>query len=159
VSALGHKDIGGLDVAVYDAFAVGGVQSIGDFNCEGKQRLIVQDISDYLVFQGRAIEKLHGNEPSPFLFSNVMNRADIGMIERGGCLSFALKTRHCLGITAQLHREEFKGDKAKEARVLGFVDHTHPAATESLDDSVMGKSLADHWCLILGVWLRRSQRR
>ncbi|MGA9543295.1 MAG: hypothetical protein WBQ85_06990, partial [Candidatus Sulfotelmatobacter sp.] len=36
---------------------------------------------------------------------------------------------------------------------LGFVDHTHPAAAQLLDDVVMRDGLAKHWGEILGPGL------
>ena len=42
-------------------------------------------------------------------------------------------------------------DRAAEFRIFGFVDNTHPAAAQLLDDAVMGNSLADHQdCIPVG---------
>jgi signal transduction histidine kinase len=38
-----------------------------------------------------------------------------------------------------------RSDKAPERGVLGLVDHTHPAATELLDNAVVRNDLADHF--------------
>ena len=40
-----------------------------------------------------------------------------------------------------------------QPRVLGFVDHTHPAAAQLLDDAVVRDGLANHWAEILGPGL------
>ena len=40
--------------------------------------------------------------------------------------------------------QEFQGDEAAKLCVLGFVDHTHAAAAEFLDDAVVRDGLADH---------------
>jgi hypothetical protein len=40
-------------------------------------------------------------------------------------------------------RQEIQRDKATEFRVLGLVHHTHPPASELLDDAVMRDDLAD----------------
>ena len=37
VAALGDENISGLDVTVNDAFGVGGIQSVGDFDANGNQ--------------------------------------------------------------------------------------------------------------------------
>ena len=37
MSALGHEDVGGLDVAVDNAFSVGGVEGIGNFDRQPEQ--------------------------------------------------------------------------------------------------------------------------
>jgi hypothetical protein len=47
--------------------------------------------------------------------------------------------------------QEFESDKATKVSVLGFVNHTHPAAAQPLNDAVMRDRLADelergsHW--------------
>jgi hypothetical protein len=39
MSTLGDEDVRGLDVAVDDAFGVGGVESVGNLDSDGEQRL------------------------------------------------------------------------------------------------------------------------
>ena len=41
-------------------------------------------------------------------------------------------------------RQELERDKAAEPSVLGLVNHTHAAATEFLDDAVVGDGFANH---------------
>jgi hypothetical protein len=48
-----------------------------------------------------------------------------------------------------LVRQKLQGDEAVQLYILGLVDHTHPAATELLDEAVVRDGLADHWALIL----------
>ncbi len=97
------------------------------------------------VLQGRAIEVLHGDEGAAVVLSDVVNGADVGMIERGGGLGFALKTGEGLGIAGHVFGQEFQGDKTMEAGVLGLVNHAHASATEFLDDAVVRDGLVDHW--------------
>ena len=40
--------------------------------------------------------------------------------------------------------DEFKSNEAPELDVLGLVDHTHPAATQLLNDSVVRNGLTNH---------------
>jgi hypothetical protein len=40
--------------------------------------------------------------------------------------------------------QELQGDEALKLGILGLVDHSHPAATEFLDDAVVRDGLADH---------------
>jgi len=46
--------------------------------------------------------------------------------------------------------QEFECYETMKARVLSFIDHTHAAAAEFLDDAVVRNGLADHWAEILG---------
>jgi hypothetical protein len=40
--------------------------------------------------------------------------------------------------------QELKGEEATEFYVLSFVDHSHPAAAQLLDDAVVRNGLANH---------------
>src|ERR1700690_1466020 len=97
------------------------------------------------MLQSHAVQKLHGNERPAVLLANVINRADVGMIQRGCGLRFALKTGQGLRIAGNVFRQEFKCDKTMKPRVLGFVDHAHATAPEFLDNAVVRDGLADHW--------------
>jgi len=60
--------------------------------------------------------------------ANVMNCADIRVIESGGGLGFAAEPTQGLRIFGELLGEEFRGDEAIQARVLCFVYYSHSAA-------------------------------
>ena len=89
VAALGDENIGGLDVAVNDAFGVRGVERVGDFDGESEQVLDIHGPAGDAVLQRHAIEKFHGDEGLAVLLADVVNGADVGMIQRGGGLGFA----------------------------------------------------------------------
>jgi hypothetical protein len=44
------------------------------------------------MLQGRAVQKLHGDERFAVLIVNFVNRANVGMVQGGGGLRFALET-------------------------------------------------------------------
>jgi hypothetical protein len=62
VSALGHKDVRRLDVAVNNAFCVCGVKCIGNLNRERHHDFCVHRLSCNPVLQRQPVEKLHGDE-------------------------------------------------------------------------------------------------
>src|SRR5215470_15239674 len=70
------------------------------------------------------LQKLHGNEGLPFEFTDVMNRADVGMIEGRGRLRFALETLQSLAISSEHLGQKFERNKPVQPCVFGFVDHT-----------------------------------
>ena len=76
--------------------------------------------------------------------SDVVNGADVRMIEsrRGTCL--ALKTLDGLWIRRQFARQELQCHPSTQSRVIGGVDHTHATAAEALDDVVVGDRLTNH---------------
>src|SRR5271157_574602 len=89
VSALGYENIGGLDVAMDDARVMGSVQRLGDVNGQRQQRFRFQRTAADAMLQRHSIEKFHGNERSTVLLVNVVDGADVGMVQRRGGARFA----------------------------------------------------------------------
>ena len=116
------------------------------------------------MLQRHALQKLHGDEGFAVLVVDFVDGADVGMVQGGGGLGFALEAAECLRVFGHVVGQELEGDKAAELHVLGLVDHTHPAAAELLDDAVVRDGLADervggwHLAHILGCGPRASQR-
>ena len=96
-----------------------------------------------LSFSVRALQILHGDEGAAVLLADVMNGADVGMIQRGRGASLALEPAQRLPVASQFVRQELERDEATEPGVLRFVNHAHSAAAELLDDAVVGEGLAD----------------
>jgi hypothetical protein len=73
------------------------------------------------------------------------------MIERRGGLRLALESRQSLRILGNFVGQEFQGYEPAEARVFGFIDHTHPATAQFFQDAVVRNRLAEkglgvrHW--------------
>jgi hypothetical protein len=96
------------------------------------------------VLQRYPIEMLHGDEGRSTLLADVEDHADIGVVQRGCGLSFALKTGKRQRVASNIFGKELEGDKTVKADVFRFVNHTHPAAAGLLDDAIVGDRLADH---------------
>src|SRR6266478_5413794 len=95
--------------------------------------------------QRHAIQEFHGYEGTAVLLANVVDRADVGVIQCGCGLGFALKTGECLRVTGNLLRQELEGDEAMQPRVLSLIDDAHTPSTEFLDDAVVRDGLAYHF--------------
>jgi hypothetical protein len=78
---------------------------------------------------------------SAALLANVMDRADVGMVERGGGAGLTFESFERLWVVCNIFWQELQGDETPESRVFGLVDHTHPATTELFDDAVMRDGL------------------
>src|SRR4029077_2354111 len=96
--ARSDKDICRLDIAMNDAFGVSGVQGVGDFDGQSQERFSIEWRAGNSVLEGGPLKALHGNKGAALMFADVINRADIGMIECGGGLCFAAKAAKCLRI-------------------------------------------------------------
>ena len=94
--------------------------------------------------QGHAFEILHRDEARPVGLTNLVNRADVWMVERrsgAGLPAEALKRRRVFG---NIVGKKLQSHEAAEREVFGFVHHTHPSAAKLLDDTVVRDGLINH---------------
>jgi hypothetical protein len=67
---------------------------------------------------------------------DLIDRADMRMIERRRRSGFALKTIERLRILFRLGRQKFKSYLASQPEIFGLIDDAHPAATQAAQDTV-----------------------
>ena len=147
LTALGYEDVGRLDIAMHDAFGVSGVKPVGNLSRQLEHGVGAKRSSHDAVFECRPIEKLHCDERPSLVLTDLVNGADIWMVQAGGRARLATKALEYLGIASDVVRKELQGDKAPQFGIFGLVDHAHTAAAELFNDAVMGNSLADHGAL------------
>ena len=80
----------------------------------------------------------------PCILANVMDGADVGVIQGRSRLCFTLKAGECLRIACHIVWQELECDETVQAGVLGLIDHAHPAATYLFENAVVRNGLADH---------------
>src|SRR5262252_10053632 len=85
----------------------------------------------------------HGDEGVAVLLTNVVNSADVWVVQSGGRLRLPLEASQCLRVFGYLIWKKLQGYKAAKSGVLSLIDHAHTAATEFLNAAVMGDGLAD----------------
>jgi hypothetical protein len=144
VSALGDEKVGRLDVAMNDALAMGGVERIGNLDRKRQQGFQIEGTAGDAVLQSGAVEKLHHDERLAVLLTDLVNGADVGMVECGSGPGLAAETFQGLRIVGDVVRKELESDEASELGVFGLVNQAHAAAAQLLQDAVVGNSLADH---------------
>ena len=88
------------------------------------------------MLQRHAVQILHGDERLPVLLADVIDRADVGVVQGGRRLRLALETGQSLRVPSHFG-EELQGDKTVKTRVLSLVDDAHAAATKLLDNAVV----------------------
>ena len=91
LTALGDEDVRRLDVAVHNLFRVRGIERIGYFDGQRQQRLGLHRLARDAMLQRHPVQKLHGDEGLAVLLANVINRANVGVIQCGCSLGFALE--------------------------------------------------------------------
>src|SRR3984893_10714528 len=79
------------------------------------------------------------------MLADLVDGADVRMVQGRSCTGFAPETLQSLRILRDIIGQELEGDKATKLGVLGFIDNTHAATAQLLDDAVMRDGLPDHW--------------
>ena len=137
LTAFGNENVGGLDVAMDDALGVGGVECIGNLDAEVEDGIGFEGAPFDAMFERVAFEKLHGDEVAAVVIPDVVDGADVGMVQGRSGTGLAAKALDGLSILGGFFGEEFKGETAAEACVFGLVDDTHTAAAKFLDDAIV----------------------
>jgi hypothetical protein len=94
VIAVTDKDVCRLDIAVNDASGVCRLEGIGDLDAEldhptARHRAPADDSRKHL-----ALEQLHHNEMTPFVLCNLVNGADIRVVQARCGSRLVLKSRN-----------------------------------------------------------------
>src|ERR1700719_3456340 len=127
-SATHQKNICGLDIAVHDPFGVSGVETIGNLNADFEKLRQRHRLPGDAMLQRLSLQQLHGDKWTALEFSNIVNRADIWMVERRRSPRFATESLDCLRILRSVVRKKFKRDTSAQPSVFGLVHHAHSAA-------------------------------
>ena len=78
------------------------------------------------------------------MFPDLVNGADIGMVQRRGGPRFVAEPFQCLGIPGNILRQKLKCYEAAKLDIFGFVYNPHSAHTQLLNDAIVRNGLSDH---------------
>src|SRR5580658_1142782 len=84
-----------------------------------------------------AIEKLQRDKLLVALAANFVNGTNVGVIQSGSSLRFALETRERLRIAGYVAREELQRYEAPQPSVFCLVHHAHASAAQFFQDAIM----------------------
>ncbi len=90
-SAAGEHDVAGLEVAVDDSLAMRGVESAGDLDGDAEGFFDGQRSFAEACFEGFSFEMLHDEEVDGVFAADVVEGADVRVIEAGDGSGFALE--------------------------------------------------------------------
>jgi hypothetical protein len=125
------------------ALGMGGLKRVGDINRKREVSHEVQRASGNPMLQGHPIQKFHGDEGLAGMLTNVIDRADVRMIQCRSCLGLTTKSLQRLAVIGNAFGQEFKSNKPVEASVLGLVNMAHTPAAEFFEDAVVRNGLAE----------------
>jgi hypothetical protein len=128
---LRHQDVGRLQVAMDDPLLVRGVERVADLDAR-----LDGLIEGHRPGDGLAVDELHHEVAAAVVLADVVQRADVRVVERRDRLRLALEP---LGERAfhGLHR-----DVAVETRVFGAIDVAHSPGASRLDNFVRTETFA-----------------
>ena len=110
-----------------NAFRVGSVKCVCNLDRERQQNLGIQRLARDAMFQRYAVEIFHHDEGLTVLIIDLVNGADVRVIQRRGGFSLALEAAQSLGIFGYIVGQKLQGDESAELDVFRFVDDAHTA--------------------------------
>ena len=108
---LGDENVGGFDVPMDDPRRMRRIERVGDLNGKRQEQIGFQWTSGDAVLQHYAIQILHGDEGLPIVLADVVDRADVGMVQCGCSLRFAPEAAQGLRVLGYFLRQELECDK------------------------------------------------
>lgn len=117
---LRQHDIAALEITMRHAVAVGRIERARDFNRDlqrllQRQRAFLQFLRERLAFQ-----KLHHQEVGSVLLTDVVENANVGMLQAGYRAGFAFKPLARFRRIGQVRRQDFDRHRPVEPRVPGL---------------------------------------
>ncbi|OLC40850.1 MAG: hypothetical protein AUH43_25675 [Acidobacteria bacterium 13_1_40CM_65_14] len=104
------EDVGGPDVAMDDALRVRRIQTVGDLNGQLQQGVLFE--RDEMVERG-TFEPFHDDERAAVVLVDVVNRANVRVVERRGRSRLAAEAFERVGFRGELVGQQFDGDGAR----------------------------------------------
>src|SRR5437868_11621058 len=131
------------------SFGVRGIERVGHLNGPLFEDVDTHRLTGEALIESLALKQLHGDEALAVLLSDIVKRANIGMIQRRGRAGFALKSLQRLRIAGEFRRQKLERNVAAEARVFRLIHHSHAAGAELGEDAIVRDGLAEH-----GIYFR-----
>jgi hypothetical protein len=119
-----------LEVAMHNALAVRLVERVGNFDADLQQLFGGQWPSADPVGEGFALDVFHHQEVNSVLVADVVQDADIGMIECRDGAGLALETRLQFNVAAERRRQYFDGNDALQADIACAINLAHTARAQ-----------------------------
>ena len=133
-----------------------GVERVGDLDAQIEHSFNFQRFARDPVPKRLSLQQFHSDEGSPVRLVNLVDRADVRMVQRGRSLRLPLEAAEGLCVVGEFVGQKLQGDVATEFQVFRLVNHTHAPAADPAEDAVMGDRLTDglgrssHWADMLG---------
>jgi hypothetical protein len=115
---------------MHDAPAVSGIEGTRDLDSDAQSFRYGHRAAFDTGRQCFPFEMFHDQEGSPGVFTDIVQYADIGMIETGNSTRLAFKALPELGIIGQSAGKNFNRDSAVQTSVASAIYFTHSAGAQ-----------------------------
>ena len=135
--AADEHDVARLQVAVHDPGAVGAVHRRADLNGD-VERLVHRELgrAAQAIFERFSLEELEDQVVELAVAADVVDRADVRIVQRGDDARLLLEAPARFGVGGQRAGQDLDGDRAIEPGVAGAIDLTHAAGADRRGDLV-----------------------
>src|SRR5438067_1402363 len=151
-----YKNVRRLHITVDNSAPMCRFQCLCDLSPILQHFLNRQRLARHQLLERPALEKLHHNKVPSLPLANVMDGADIRVIQRGSRASFALEALQMRAEIGRASCREFNRDIAVKTNVFCFVDHSHAARAKPLQHQVMVHAPANERILCLGFGMEKA---
>src|SRR6266849_100491 len=121
-----------------------GVERIGDLDAQIKRGLDLQRLASDPVPERLPFQHFHGDEGLPISFVNLVDRANVRVIQGRRRLGLPPETAKGLCVVGEFVGKELQGYEAAEPHVLSLVHDAHTPTAQFLDDAVVRDGSPDH---------------
>jgi hypothetical protein len=126
---------------MHDLPAVRGFERIGDLACDAERLVGRNRALGDAVGERRSVHELHDDDRVAAGLVESVDVRDVGVIQRGEDLGFALEARDAVLVVGESLRQDLDGHVSLEARIGRPVDLAHAAGADTVDDLVRAEAL------------------
>ena len=147
-AAFGEHDVAGLEIAMDDAVAMSALEAVANFSADTSELLERKRAFFQTIGESFTLEIFHDDVANAVLFADVVELADVGMIQGRDGAGFAFEACVRFGFFGEMFGENLDGDGAVEAGVARAVDFAHAACAEAGLNFVgaeLGAGSERHW--------------
>src|ERR1700746_245573 len=109
-----HEDIRWLDVPVDDSFGMGCVERVRDLDAQIEHLFDFERLTIDLMPEGLPFQQFHGDEGSTIGLVNLMDRADVWMVQGGRGLGLPFERAESLHVIVEFVRKKLESNVATE---------------------------------------------
>ena len=133
-------DVGRLQIAMDDPFFVRGFERLHDLMADLQRLFDWHGAALQALGQRFSLDQFHDEEVAAARLLHPIQRRDVGMIQRGEHLRFALEPRDAFGVGRERVRQNLDRDRSAKLRIARAIDLAHAARAEGGKDLVRAET-------------------